>query len=63
MGELTPLDEAVHAVIGLAKAEQQRTIAKKLRDKADEYAEAYGTHSQSAWALNQFALQLEEELA
>lgn len=63
MGELTPLDKAVNAVIDLAKAEQQQMIAKRLRAKADEYAEAYGTHNQSAWALNRFALQLEEELA
>lgn len=63
MGELTDLEEAVNAVIGLAQAEGQRAIAARLRQRAEEYAVAYGTHSQAAWALNHFALELEEELA
>jgi len=63
MGEPTELNDAINAVIGLAQAEGQRVIAARLRRRAEEYAVAYGTHSQAAWALNHFALELEEELA
>lgn len=63
MGESTPLTDAINAVLGLAAADQQRAIVSRLRARAAEYAKAYGSNSQGAWALNMFAQELEEELA
>ena len=36
MGPSTPLDRAVNAVIGLARAAQQRDICVRLRARADD---------------------------
>ena len=60
MGETTPLDRAVNAVIGLSRAEAQRDICVRLRARADDCMAA--GDAAGAEALTLMAGELSAEL-
>jgi hypothetical protein len=62
MGELTPLDHALASVVGLSKAEHQRTIVNRLRQRAAEM-QTMLVRPLGHRALEMFADELDGELA